>query len=43
METDVNVITLMLVFLGLGSSLIHYTKFAKIKAQESVRSNFSNK
>jgi hypothetical protein len=32
METDVNVITMMLVFLGLGSSLIHYSKFSKTKS-----------
>lgn len=37
METDVNVLSLMLVFLGLGSSLIHYSKYAAQKARESVR------
>jgi len=37
METDVNVITMMLIFLGLGSSLIHYNKFAKLKAVEALR------
>ena len=37
METDVNVLGFMLVFLGLGSSLIHYRRFAKQKARESVK------
>jgi hypothetical protein len=37
METDVNVITMMLVFLGLGSSLIHYTKYAKTRAIAAVK------
>jgi len=43
METDVNVISLMLVFLGLGSSLIHYTKYAKLKASEIAKSNYQDK
>ncbi len=42
METDVNVLSLMLVFLGLGSSLIHYSKFAKQQARETAKNNYRN-
>lgn len=41
METDVNVIAMMLVFLGLGSSLIHYNKFARIRAIEKLKSEYN--
>ena len=41
METDVNVLSLMLVFLGLGSSLIHYSKYAAEKARQTVKSDLS--
>ena len=41
METDLNVITMMLVFLGLGSSLIHYNKFARLRAVETVKKQFN--
>lgn len=42
METDVNVLGLMLVFLGLGSSLIHYNRFAKKQARLIVKNNINN-
>lgn len=42
METDVNVIAMMLVFLGLGSSLIHYSRFAKMRAMEKVGLDLEN-
>jgi hypothetical protein len=39
METEASVFTLMLLFLGLGSSLIHYSKAAKVKAKAIAKSN----
>jgi hypothetical protein len=42
METDVNVLGLMLVFLGLGSSLIHYSRFAKKQAIATITKNINN-
>ena len=42
METDVNVLSLMLVFLGLGSSLIHYSKFAREQAKQTVKEELFN-
>ena len=41
METEASVFTLMLLFLGLGSSLIHYNKAAKIKARATVKSEIN--
>lgn len=41
METEASVFTLMLLFLGLGSSLIHYSKAARIKAVASVKSEIN--
>jgi hypothetical protein len=41
METDVNVLALMLVFLGLGSSLIHYSKYAAEKARQTVKKDLT--
>lgn len=41
METEASVFTLMLLFLGLGSSLIHYSKAAKVKAQAIVKSEIN--
>jgi hypothetical protein len=41
METDVNVLGLMLVFLGLGSSLIHYSKYAAEKARQTVKKDLA--
>lgn len=38
MEIEANIFILMLFFLGLGSSFIHYRKAAKIKAQLVVKS-----
>jgi hypothetical protein len=42
METEASVFTLMLLFLGLGSSLIHYNKAAKLKAKAMVKSEIDN-
>jgi hypothetical protein len=42
METDVNVLGLMLVLLGLGSSLIHYSKYAAEKARQTVKNDLNN-
>ncbi len=41
METEASVFTLMLLFLGLGSSLIHYSKAAKIKARATIKSEIN--
>lgn len=42
METEASVFTLMLLFLGLGSSLIHYTKAAKVRAKALVKIDINN-
>lgn len=41
METEASVFSLMLLFLGLGSSLIHYNKAAKMKARALVKSQIN--
>jgi hypothetical protein len=40
METEASVFTILLIFLGLGSSLIHYSQAAKAKAQALVKKQF---
>jgi hypothetical protein len=41
--TNVEIFVILIAILGFGSSLIHYTAYAKSQAKVAVRSNQENK